>query len=36
MKKLDCFLLYFLIGKPVPTEPESYQDPLIVMAQKAK
>ena len=26
----------FVVGKTAPTKPESYQDPLIVMAQEAK
>lgn len=34
--KTGLFSVVFTVGKPVPTEPESYQDPLIVMAQKAK
>ena len=30
------FSVVFIIAKTVPTKPESYQDPLIVMAQEAK
>ena len=30
------FSVVFIVGKTVPTKPESYQDPLIVMAQEVK
>ena len=34
--KTGLFSVVFIVGKTVPTKPESYQDPLIVMAQEAK
>ena len=34
--KGGLFSVVFIIAKTVPTKPESYQDPLIVMAQEAK